>query len=102
MGEQSSGGAAVAEGTTAGVPLPARALPVAADAVLSKQDGGHRVTYRLPIPYFGFLWAPLVARRAREVERAADAGEPLPSDTPWWAPPEPIGPRESASLAALC
>ena len=77
-------------------------LPVATDAVLQVEDGRHRVTYRLPVPYFGFLWAPWVGRRARQVERAADAGEPLPSDTPWWAPPEPISARASESLAALC
>lgn len=82
--------------------LSAQALPVAADAMLDERDGRHRVTYRLPIPYFGFLWAPLVARRARAVERAADAGRPLPSDTPWWAPPEPLGARASESVAALC
>src|SRR5437588_925051 len=85
-----------------GAPLTARALPVAADAVLREADGAHRVGYRLPVPYFGLLWAPWVARRARQVERAADAGEPLPSDTPWWAPPAPIDARASESLAALC
>ena len=85
-----------------GVPLTPRNLPVAADALLYAVDGRHRVSYRLPVPYFGFLWAPWVARRARAVERAADAGEPLPSDTPWWAPPEPITARASESLAALC
>jgi predicted MFS family arabinose efflux permease len=85
-----------------GVPLSARNLPVAADAVLVKRGGRHRVSYRLPIPYFAFLWAPWVARRARQVERAADAGLPLPTDTPWWAPPEPIDARASESLAALC
>src|SRR5439155_14472926 len=58
---------------TEGVPLSARHLPVAADAVLLRVDGRHHVRYRLPVPYFGFLWAPLVARRARAVERAADA-----------------------------
>ena len=86
----------------AGVSLSPANLPVAADAVLSDRDGRHRVTYRLPIPYFGFVWAPLVARRARAIERAADAGEPLPTDTPWWAPPAPISARASEALAALC
>lgn len=86
----------------AGTPLPDRVLPVAADAILVEQDGRHRVRYRLPIPYFGFLWAPLVARRAREVELAADAGRPLPRDTPWWAPPVTLDARASESLAALC
>ena len=59
--------------------LDPRALPLAYDAVLERDaDGRHRVRYRLPIPYFGFLWAPLVRRRARRVEAAADAGRPLP------------------------
>jgi predicted MFS family arabinose efflux permease len=102
MRERSSPGRGTADRSTTGTPLPASAVPVAADVVLVEEDGRHRVTYRLPLPYFGFLWAPLVARRARQVERAATAGEPLPSDTPWWAPPAPIDARASESLAALC
>src|SRR4051794_8016768 len=85
-----------------GTPLSPQALPVAADAVLVRRDGYYRALYRLPIPYFGFLWAPCVARRARRVERAADTGQSLPADTPWWAPPEPIGARESETLSGLC
>src|SRR5918999_5865485 len=102
MPDQSSAGAVHPEGLMDGVPLSPRNLPVAADAVLFRRDGRHRVSYGLPIPYFAFLWAPWVARRARQVERAADAGRPLPTDTPWWAPPEPIAARASESLAALC
>lgn len=83
-------------------PLPAQALPVAVGAVMSERGGRHRVDYRLPIPYFGLLWAPLVARRARAIERAADAGEPWPEDLPWWAPPEPLDERALRSVAALC
>lgn len=82
--------------------LPPLVLPVASDALMTTRDGRHLVRYRLPIPYFGFLWAPWVARRARQIERAADAGEPLPNDTPWWAPPEPLTARASEALAALC
>ena len=93
-----------AEGRPLGTPRPlsAEVLPLAADAVLSPGPGGHRVTYRLPIPYFRPLWAPLVARRARRIERAADAGRALPSDVPWWAPPEPFDARTSEGLAGLC
>jgi predicted MFS family arabinose efflux permease len=88
---------------TEGVPLEERHVPVATDVRLIKtSEGRHRVSYRLPIPYFGFLWAGWVAQRARQVERAADAGEPLPTDTPWWAPPQPISARASEALAALC
>src|SRR4051812_715277 len=85
-----------------GVALPAHVLPVAADAVLSRRGDSHRVPYRLPVPYFGFLWAPWVARRARAIERAANAGEPLPRDTPWWAPPQPLDAKASSSLAGVC
>jgi predicted MFS family arabinose efflux permease len=103
MPDRSSARAINAAPAPDGVPLAARHMPVAGDVVLSTTpDGRHRVSYRLPIPYFGFLWAPWVARRARQVERAADSGEPLPSDTPWWAPPEPISARASEALAALC
>jgi MFS family permease len=82
--------------------LSQEALPVAVDGVLSSQGGRHSVSYRLPIPYFGFLWAPLVSRRAREIERAADEGRPLPHWTPWWAPPVPLGAKASATLASAC
>jgi predicted MFS family arabinose efflux permease len=102
MPDRSSAVTPHAGARTDGVPLSARHLPIAAEAVLFARDGRHRVSYRLPIPYFGFLWAPWVARRARRIERAADAGEPLPSDTPWWAPPETFSARPSEALAALC
>jgi MFS family permease len=83
--------------------LDPRALPLAHDAVLERgADGRHRVRYRLPIPYFRFFWAPLVRRRARLVEEAADAGRPLPTDTPWWAPPVPQDARATATVACLC
>ena len=49
------------------VELSPTVLPVAVDGVLSVREGRHAVSYRLPIPYFGFLWAPLVSRRAREI-----------------------------------
>src|SRR5881227_415465 len=102
MHDRFSSGRVGAERLGVGAPLSARTLPVAADAVLLKRDGRHRVSYRLPVPYFGLLWTSLVARRARQVERAADAGRPLPIDTPWWAPPQPIDARATESLAALC
>jgi len=84
------------------VPLSPEVLPVAADGVLVPTPDGHRVTYRLPIPYFAPLWAPLVRRRARRIERAADAGRPLPKGVPWWAPPAPFDARTSEGLAGLC
>ena len=57
--------------------------------------------YRLPIPYFGFMWAPFVRRRARRVERAADAGEELPRGGAWWAPPAPQTEEQTAAIAAI-
>ncbi|HKJ35065.1 MAG TPA: MFS transporter [Solirubrobacterales bacterium] len=74
-------------------------LPVASSAELTSTAAGHRVTWRLEMPYFGALWRPLIARRARRIERAADRGEPLPRDRPWWAPPEHLGPEQQATIA---
>ncbi|HKG17610.1 MAG TPA: MFS transporter [Solirubrobacteraceae bacterium] len=70
--------------------------------MLEHRDGRPVVRYRLAIPYFGLLWRPLVARRARRVEAAAEAGLPPPDDVPWWAPPAPQDPRITASVAAIC
>jgi hypothetical protein len=85
-----------------GRPVDPEVLPVAADARLQELDGRHRALYRIPIPYFAPFWAPLIARRARRVEAAADAGAPLPRDVPWWAPPAPLGAQASEGLAARC
>jgi MFS family permease len=83
-------------------PLPPDVLPVATDCMLVREGENHRVSYRVPIPYFGLLWRPLVARRARRIEAAADASRPLPSDLPWWAPPEHLDERASVALAGAC
>jgi MFS family permease len=84
------------------VRLPPEVLPLAADAELQRgADGAHRVTYRIPIPYFRLLWAPLVRRRARRIEVAADAGQELPHGSPWWAPPVPQSPEETSAVAAI-
>ncbi len=78
-------------------------LPIAIDPVLTEVDGRPHVSYRIGIPYFGFLWRPLIARRARRIERAAAAGEPLPETQPWWAPPAPLdaGAQTTLAIAAL-
>lgn len=86
----------------ASVALPPTALPLAEDAVLERTERGHRVRYRFELPYFALLWRPLLARRAREIEIAADAGRPLPEGVPWWAPPAPQSLRASATVAAAC
>ena len=82
--------------------LAPEALPLVDDGELTRgPDGRHRVTYSTPIPYFGFLWAPFLRRRARAVEAAADAGAPLPSGVPWWAPPVPMSTTQMAAIAAI-
>jgi MFS family permease len=82
--------------------LPPEVLPMAAEARLERgADGRHRVTYRVAVPYFRLLWAPLVRRRARRVEAAADAGAELPRETPWWAPPVPHTADQNAAIAAI-
>jgi MFS transporter, putative metabolite:H+ symporter len=53
------------------------------------------------IPYFRLLWAPFVRRRARRIERAADAGEELPRDPAWWAPPGPQTAEQTSAVAAI-
>jgi MFS transporter, putative metabolite transport protein len=72
------------------------------DARVECRDGRHVVSYSIAIPYFGWMWRPLVARRARAVEAALDAGRPLPSRVPWWAPPVPTDARVRATIACLC
>lgn len=79
--------------------LPPEILPVAAHPVLETRDGGPRVSYRIAFPYFGWMWRPLIARRARQIEQAAARGEPLPTNRPWWAPPEPLDPDAQVTLA---
>ena len=54
--------------------LPPQVLPIAQDARLHSEGGRHRVTYRVAVPYFGWFWAPLVARRARQV--VVDVADP--------------------------
>jgi predicted MFS family arabinose efflux permease len=84
------------------VALGPEVLPLARDAVLERRDGGHAVSYRLALPYFGWLWAPFVRRRARAIERAADAGERLPSGQPWWAPPVALDESTATAVGAIC
>ena len=82
--------------------LPPEVFPLAADAELVQTaDGRHRVEYRLPIPYFRLLWAPMVRRRARRIGAAADAGRDLPRDRPWWAPPVEQSPAQTSAIASI-
>jgi putative MFS transporter len=83
-------------------PLPPAALPLAEHARLDRDGDRHVVSYRLRIPYFSFFWRPLIERRARAIEAAADAGRPLPADVPWWAPPVAQSPAATATIAYVC
>ena len=74
---------------------------MAEDVRLERRDGRVVLRYRLPIPYFAFLWRPLVARRARAVAAALEAGRPPPDDVPWWAPPAPQAERATVAVACL-
>ena len=74
---------------------------MAEDVRLEPRDGRVVVRYRLPIPYFAFVWRPLVARRARAVAAALEAGRPPPDDVPWWAPPAPQAERATVAVACL-
>jgi MFS family permease len=47
------------------------------------------------------MWAPFVRRRARRIERAADAGEELPRDATWWAPPAAQTAEQTSAVAAI-
>jgi MFS family permease len=59
-------------------------------------DGHHQVTstvrFRLAIPFFGWLLAPLVRAQLRR------AGAPLP----WWGPVQRIDARSASVLGSLC
>lgn len=52
------------------------------------------VSYRLAVPFFGWLFGPPFRRRVGRVGPA--------ERNPWWAPPDPLGPRAAAMLASLC
>jgi MFS family permease len=82
--------------------LPYGALPATDGASLDLIDGRHVVRYRMAVPFFGFLFAPLVRRRARRIEAAADAGRPLPNDAPWWSAPVPLGSDSTRAVASIC
>jgi len=84
-------------------PLEHHALPLVENATLTRDARGrHRVRYRFELPYFAFFWRPLLARRARQIERAADAGRALPANLPWWGPPVPQDLQTSAAVACIC
>lgn len=84
------------------VDLPPEVLPLASNAVLEHDGKRHRISYEVRIPFFGFIFVPLVRQRARKVAEAADAGLPLPSDNPWWAPPVAASEEVRAGIASIC
>ncbi len=58
-----------------------------------------RTTYRLVIPWFGWLFALPV--RAVLARRGYDPIRHRPHTTPWWAPPDQITPRQALVLGLL-
>jgi MFS family permease len=66
-------------------------------------DGGgtitERTTYRLRIPWFGWLFALPV--RALLSRAGHPPTHPLPRRSPWWAPPDQIDPRQAMVMGLL-
>jgi MFS family permease len=65
-------------------------------------EGGElveRTTYRLNIPWFGWLFALPV--RALLARRGFEPVHQRPHHTPWWAPPDQITPRQALVLGLL-
>ncbi len=65
-------------------------------------EGGElveRTTYRLAIPWFGWLFALPV--RALIARRGFEPVHQRPHHTPWWAPPDQITPRQALVLGLL-
>ena len=58
-----------------------------------------RTTYRLAIPWFGWLFALPV--RAVLARRGRPPSHPVPHRTPWWAPPDQIDPRQAMVMGLL-
>ena len=52
------------------------------------------IDYSLAVPYFGFLFAPLVRR---SLQSRGTTG-----NVPWWAPPDRLDARASTALGVLC
>ncbi len=52
------------------------------------------IDYSLAVPYFGFLFAPLVRR---SLQTRGTTGS-----VPWWAPPDRLDARASTALGVLC
>lgn len=65
-----------------------------------------RTTYRLLLPWFGWLFAlPVrwtIARRGRPPALPGDArGQKTPQSTPWWSPPDHLTQRQLTILGLL-
>lgn len=67
---------------------------VEGDGVLTE-----RTTFRLAIPWFGWLFAQPV--RAVLGRRGHPPTHPLAHRTPWWAPPDQIDPRQAMVMGLL-
>jgi MFS family permease len=63
----------------------------------SVHDGEETIEYRLALPWFGWLYAPLVRRALRHRPHAGHT----PGDQPWWAPRDRLDPRQVRVLGLL-
>jgi MFS family permease len=60
------------------------------------------VRFRLAVPFFAFLFLPVIRRELRRPEALAAPLPPLSTSQPWWAPPDRFDARASTVLALLC
>ncbi len=70
------------------------------------EPGTHLVTeeirYELAVPFFGFLFAPVVRRELARHAHLVAVGDDGSSVQPWWAPPDRFDARASTVLSLLC
>jgi MFS family permease len=71
------------------------------ERAVTSEDGRltERTTYRLAIPWFGWLFALPV--RALIARRGFEPVHQRPHHTPWWAPPDQITPRQALVMGLL-
>jgi MFS family permease len=73
-----------------------------------RPDDDHRfevtedIRFQLAIPFFGFLFLPVIRRQLRRPSTMVAPLPPPSSTQPWWAPPDRFDARASTVLALLC
>lgn len=61
-----------------------------------------RVDFRLAVPFFAFLFLPVIRRQLRRPKTMIGPQDPPSGTQPWWAPPDRFDQRTSTVLALLC